>query len=94
MAADATEAAKTLYDYACGNAAKIAEIQAAYDSAVSSGLLTKGGTGDITSATKNGVTYQKTIGLSETQRITAMRIALAGLAANTRPSSRTLARFS
>jgi filamentous hemagglutinin family protein len=93
MAADATEAAKTLYDYAVGDPTKIAEIQAAYNSAVSGGLLTKGGTADVTMATKNGITYQKTIGLSETQRISAMRIALACLAANTRPSSRTIARF-
>ena len=93
MAADPTEAAKTLYDYACGDAAKIAEIQAAYNSAVSSGLLTKGGTGDITSATKNGVTYQKTVGLPEIHRIKAMELALAGLATNTRPSSRSYVRF-
>ena len=93
MAANAFQAAQDLYDYACGNPARIAEVKAAYDSAVSSGLLTKGGTADITSATKNGVSYQKTVGLAETQRISAMRIAITGLEANTRPSTRTFARY-
>jgi hypothetical protein len=93
MAASAFEAAQNLYDYACGNASRIAEVKAAYDTAVSGGLLTKGGTDNITSATKNGVSYQKTVGLPESLRITALRIAVLGLENNTRPSTRTYARF-
>ncbi len=92
MAANAFQAAQDLYDYAAGNASRIATVKAAYDSAVSAGLLTKGGTDNVTSATKNGVTYQKTVGLTESQRITAMRIAITGLENNTRPSTRTFAR--
>jgi hypothetical protein len=93
MAASALEAAQNLYDYACGNAVKIAEIKAAFDAAVTGGLLTKGGSGDVTSASKNNVSMQKTVGLPETQRISAMQMALAGLQANTRPSNRTFARY-
>ncbi len=93
MAANAFQAAQDIYDYACGNPGRIAEVKAAYDSAVSSGLLTKGGTGNVTSATKNGVTYQKSVGLSEDQRISAMQIAIKGLDNNTRPSTRTFARY-
>ena len=93
MAANAFEAAQDIYDYAHGNASRIAEVEAAFSTAVSSGILTKGGTDNVTSASKNGVSYQKTVGLTESQRIYAMRIALAGLRACTRPSSRTYVRF-
>jgi hypothetical protein len=92
MAANAFQAAQDLYDYAVGNSGRIATIKAAFDSAVSAGLLTKGGTDNVTSATKNGVTYQKTVGLPESQRITAMKIAIAGLENNTRPSTAVHAR--
>lgn len=93
MAANAFQAAQDLYDYACGNVGRIAEVKAAYSSAVSAGLLTKGGTDNVTSATKNGVSYQKTVGLPEAHRITALRIAITGLENNTRPSTRTFARY-
>jgi hypothetical protein len=93
MAANPFQAAQDIYDYAVGDSTRIAAVKAAFDSAISTGLLTKGGTDSISSATKNGVTYQKMIGLSEPQRITAMRIAIAGLDANTRPSTRTYARY-
>ena len=93
MAASALEAAQNLYDYAIGDATRIAEVQTAFSTAVSSGLLTKGGTDNVTSASKNNVSMQKTVGLSETQRISALRMAIAGLAANTRPSNRTFARY-
>lgn len=87
MAANAFQAAQDLYDYAVGNSGRIASVKAAFDSAVSTGILTKGGTDNVTSATKNGVTMQKTVGLTESQRITALRIAVAGLENNTRPST-------
>lgn len=93
MAANPFQAAQDIYDYACGNAARIAEVKAAYSSAVSSGLLTKGGTDNVTSATKNGVTFQKTVGLTESQRISAMQIAIKGLENATRPSTHTFARY-
>jgi hypothetical protein len=93
MAANSFQAAQDIYDYACGDAAKIVEVKAAYSTAVSAGLLTKGGTDNVTSASKNGVSYQKTVGLTESQRISAMQIAIRGLDNNTRPSTRTFARY-
>lgn len=93
MAANAFQAAQDLYDYATGDASRIAEVKAAYATAISAGILTKGGTDSITSATKNGVTFQKTVGLTEPQRISAMQIAIRGLDNNTRPSTRTFARY-
>ena len=93
MAASALTTAQELYDYACGNPARIAEIAAAFDAAISAGVLTRGGSSDLTSASKNGVSYQKTVGLTESQRISAMQIAIRGLDNNTRPSTRTFARY-
>lgn len=93
MAANVFQAAQDIYDYAVGDATRIAEVKAAYTSAVSSGYLTKGGTDSVTSATKNGVTFQKVVGLTEPQRISAMQIAIRGLDNNTRPSTRTYARY-
>jgi len=93
MAANVFNAAQDIYDYAFNDPKRIAEVKAAYSSAVSSGLLTKGGTDNVTSASKNGVSYQKTVGLTESQRISAMQIAIRGLDNNTRPSTRTFARY-
>ena len=93
MAANPFTAAQDLYDYAHGKPDRVAAVKAAFESAVSAGLLTKGGTDNVTSATKNGVTYQKTVGLTESQRISAMRIAITGMDNNTRPSTRTFARY-
>jgi hypothetical protein len=92
MAGSALQAAQDLYDYARGDALRTAEIETALSSAVSSGLLTKGGTDNVTSASKNSVSMQKTVGLPEQHRITAMRIAIAGLKNNTRPSTAVHAR--
>jgi hypothetical protein len=93
MAANAFQAAQDIYDYAFGDAIRIASVKTEFASAVSAGYLTKGGTDNVTSATKNGVSYQKTVGLPESHRISAMRIAIIGLDNNTRPSSRTFVRF-
>ena len=93
MAANPFQAAQDLYDYACGDPKRVAEVKAAYSTAVSAGLLTKGGTDNVTSASKNQVSYQKTVGLTESQRISAMQIAIRGLDNNTRPSTRTYARY-
>lgn len=93
MAANAFQAAQDIYDYAVGDPSRIAAVKAEYASAVSAGYLTKGGTDNVTSATKNGVTMQKSVGLTEQQRISAIQIAIRGLEANTRPSTRTFARY-
>ena len=53
MAASVYSVARNLYAYACGNAARIAEIQTAFDASMSGGALTKGGLDAVTSATKN-----------------------------------------
>lgn len=93
MAGSALQAAQDIYDYAVGDAVRIAEVQTAFDASISSGLLTKGGTDNVTSASKNNVSMQKTVGLPEQHRITAMKLALNGLLANTRPSNRTFPRY-
>ena len=87
MAANAFQAAQDIYDYAFGNSGRIAEVKTAYATAVSAGLLIKGGTDNVTSASKNNVSYQKTVGLTESQRISAIKIAISGLENNTRPST-------
>lgn len=93
MAGSALQAAQDIYDYAVGDAVRIAEVQTAFDASISSGLLAKGGTDNVTSASKNNVSMQKTVGLPEQHRITAMKLALNGLFANTRPSNRTFPRY-
>jgi len=94
MAASVYSVARNLYAYACGNAARIAEIQTAFDASMSGGALTKGGLDAVTSATKNSVTMQKMVGMSETDRQTAMRYAITWLQAGIAPSgSRSIASF-
>ena len=85
--------ASDLYAWACGNAGRIQQIRDSFDTGVSAGALTKGGLDNVSSATKNGITMQKTIGLGESERITALRTALAHLEAGYPPSSRTRATF-
>lgn len=76
MAATVHTVARNLYHWAKCNPARIADIRAAFDEAVSGGALTKGGMDSVTSATKNGVTMQKMVGLNEGDRQTALRLAL------------------
>jgi hypothetical protein len=93
MAANPTREAGKLYRWACGNPKRIAAIREAFDAAMEGGALTKGGTDSVTSASKNGVSYQKVIGLSEVQRTDALDLALTYLQAGFPPSSRTIGRF-
>lgn len=93
MAASALTTAQELFDYAFGDAVRTAEVHAAYDAAVSAGILTRGGSADVTSASKNGVSMQKMVGLPETDRRAALHMASLGLKHNTRPSARSYARF-
>jgi hypothetical protein len=93
MAANATDVARNLFQYAVGDAGRIAAIQAAFDSSVA-GALTKGGMDMMTSATKNSVTMQKMIGLNEGDRQNALRLALDYLTAGFVPmQSKSRARF-
>lgn len=93
MADSPLSIAQDLFVYARCNPSRIAEVKAAFDAAVSAGPLTRGGLSDVTSATKNGVSYQKTVNLSESNRIYALRTAIAALDSDTYPSSRSYARF-
>jgi hypothetical protein len=93
MAANPTREAGKLYRWACGNPKRIAAIRDAFDAAMEGGALTKGGTDSVTSASKNGVSYQKVIGLTEPQRSDTLDLALTYLEAGIRPSSRTIGRF-
>ena len=91
--ASAQSVATDIYHWACGDSSRIGQVRAAYDTAVSAGVLVKGGMDSVQSATKNGVTMQKMIGLGEGERITALRIAITHLEAGYPPSSRTRAVF-
>lgn len=88
--ASAYQTAIDLFHGAYGNATRIASIQSAFDGAWD-GALTKGGMDSINSASKNNISMQKLVGLSEPDRIRAMRWALKWLDAGICPSSRTLA---
>lgn len=79
MAASIYSVARNLYEWAAGNDQRTAEIRAAFDSAISAGPLKRGGLDSVASATKNGVTMQKLVGLNEDERITALRICLSWL---------------
>lgn len=93
MAAGPLREAQKLFTWAHGNAARIAQVEAAFDTAMTGGVLTKGGTDSVIAATKNGVSMQKIVGLSETVRSDALEMAVLCLRANTYPSSRSQARF-
>jgi hypothetical protein len=93
-ASDVYKIARNLFTYAHGNSKRIAQIRAAFDEAVAGGALSKGGLDVVTSATKNGVSVQKMVGLDEGSRQTALRIALQWLDAGyAPPTGRSLARF-
>tara|TARA_R110000868_G_scaffold280538_4_gene540710 strand:- start:559 stop:840 length:282 start_codon:yes stop_codon:yes gene_type:complete len=88
MAATTYSVAHDLFHWAYGDASRVADIRAAFDSAISGGALTKGGMDSISSAGKNGVTMSKVIGLDESSRQTALRIALAWLSQGFAPRTR------
>lgn len=93
MAANVREVARNLFAYACGNPQRIAGIKSAFDSCMG-GALSKGGMDSIQSATKNGVTMSKLVGLNEIERQTALRMAMEYLNAGFVPvSSKSLGRF-
>ena len=93
MAANVREVARNLFHYANGNPQRIAGIKSAFDAAMG-GALSKGGMDSIQSATKNGVTMAKLIGLNEIERQTALRLAMEYLNAGFVPvSSKSLGRF-
>tara|TARA_R110000824_G_scaffold8848_1_gene40212 strand:+ start:354 stop:632 length:279 start_codon:yes stop_codon:yes gene_type:complete len=85
--------ASDLYAWACGNPSRILQIRNSFNSGISAGALTKGGMNSFSGGTKNGVSASVTNGLSEGERITALRTALAYLEAGYPPSSRTRASF-
>jgi hypothetical protein len=88
MAATTYSTAHNLFQWAYGDASRVADIRAAFDAAISGGALTKGGMDSITSAGKNGVTMAKVIGLDESSRQTALRLALTWLNQGFAPGTR------
>lgn len=94
MAASVYQVARNLFAWARDNAKRTAQIQQAFDDSVSGGALTKGGLDSITSATKNGVTMSKMVGLNENDRQTALRLAVEWLSLGYAPGTgRSLGRF-
>jgi hypothetical protein len=93
MAATTYSTAHNLYQWAVGDASRVADIRAAFDSAISGGALTKGGMDSITSAGKNGVTMSKIVQLDESSRQTALRLALSWLNQGFAPGTRSRGLF-
>jgi len=92
MAADILSLAQSYYDAAACSPAEKAALES--DAASLRSAIRRGTkSGSITSATKNGVNYQQRPDLSPMENLKAMDWALRGLAASTRPSSKSYARF-
>ncbi len=92
MAATAYDTAREIFFWAKDNETRTADVQAAYDLA-GANPIAKGGLDSVLSATKNNVTMQKTVGLSELDRVKALRWALQWLDAGRMPSKRTIGVF-
>ena len=94
MAADVYSVARNLFAWAKGDQMRISQVQEAFDAAVSGGALTKGGMDSVSSASKNGVSMTKLVGLDEGSRQTTLRLALQWLDAGRAPvRGRSLGRF-
>ena len=90
----AIDAAKELYFIAKDDARFCSQIRAAYRAAVASGYLAKGGMDSIINASKNGSSMTMMQGISEGNRIRAMRYALAWVDQGGMPvSGRSVGRF-
>lgn len=90
--ADLLSLAQSFYDGAHGDAVERAALVTDRDSlrtAIRRGTTT----GAISQASKNGVAYSMIVEFKPGDRLWAMNAAIAGLAANTRPGSRTRACF-
>lgn len=85
--------AQAIYDYAAGDSAKIAAVEAARDSLITGGALTKGGLNTISSASKNGVAYSMLVGMSVGEQLVTLNLALNYLDNTTRPATRTVGSF-
>lgn len=93
MTASAKDVARNLFHWANGNADRIAQIRAAFDASIV-GTLTRGGLDTITNATKNGINLSRLQGMNESDRITALRMAVEWLDAGfIVTQSRSLGRF-
>jgi len=93
MAANPRDVARNLFLYARGDAKRVGDIRNAFELAMT-GALTKGGMDSLTNATKNNVSMSKLVGLNESDRQTALRLAIEWIDAGFVPSqSRGFARF-
>ncbi len=92
MAESAYSVARNWFAWANGNPKNTTAIRSAFNDCMA-GSLGKGGLDSVTSASKNGVSMQKTVGLTEPQRQDALRLALQWLDLGYIPSTRSLGRF-
>jgi hypothetical protein len=92
MAATVYSVARNWFAWANGNPKNTTAIRSAFNDCMS-GSLGKGGMDSVTSASKNGISMQKTVGMSESERMDALRIAIQWLDQGFVTSNRSLGRF-
>jgi len=82
--ADILSLAQDLYDEACEDNALLSEYRTERKSLLA-GIRAGTGTGDVVSGTKNGASYTRRVGFSVEDRLSALRYAIQGIEAATRP---------
>ena len=93
MAATTYSTAHNLYQWAVGDASRVADIKQEFDSSIANGALKKGGMDSITNAQKNGIGMTKQVGQDESSRQTALRLALSWLNQGFAPGTRSRGLF-
>jgi hypothetical protein len=92
MAGNVHSVARNWFVWAHRDAKNTNAIKKAFNDCMS-GSLGKGGMDSVTSAAKNGISMQKTVGMSESERMDALRIAIQWLDQGFVTSNRSLGRF-
>ena len=90
--ADAVELAQTLWDLGREDPAILGQLKAEQKTLVLS-IATGGTTGDVVTGSKNGASYTLRPGYSIADRVVALKLAVAGLQRNCRPSRLAKVRF-
>ena len=90
--ADIIELARGYYDIAKGDSSETASMKRTYKALVKA-TMDGSNTGDVVNGSKNQASYTIRLGVSVTDRMTAMRIALRGLAHGIRPARNTRTKF-
>jgi hypothetical protein len=92
MAGNVYSVARNWFTWAHRDAKNTNAIRKAFNDCMA-GSLGKGGLDVVTSASKNGISMQKTVGMSESERMDALRIAIQWLDQGFVTSNRSLGRF-